>query len=61
MGDSMEEVECVVVGGGPVGLCLAIGLAQRGVQVVVLEERLSKEKKRRIETEYAVPLHSGAL
>ena len=35
----MREREVLVVGGGPVGLGLAIDLAQRGVDVAVLERR----------------------
>ncbi|MEZ4572430.1 MAG: FAD-dependent oxidoreductase [Thermomicrobiales bacterium] len=34
-----EEADVVIVGAGPVGLTLAIDLAQRGVEVVVLELR----------------------
>lgn len=33
-----ERHEVVVVGAGPVGLCLALGLARAGVDVVVLEK-----------------------
>ncbi len=36
-GDEVQRHAVVVVGGGPVGFCAAIGLAQRGVQVVLLE------------------------
>ena len=35
-----QETEVLVVGGGPVGLCAAVELGQRGVQCVVVEPRL---------------------
>lgn len=34
-----EQREVVVVGAGPVGLCLALGLARSGVDVLVLEKQ----------------------
>ena len=37
------ETSVVIVGGGPVGLCLAMDLAQRGVDVVVAELRPAGE------------------
>jgi 3-(3-hydroxy-phenyl)propionate hydroxylase len=36
-GDEVQRHAVVVVGGGPVGFCAAIGLAQQGVPVVLLE------------------------
>ena len=33
----METVECIVVGGGLAGLSAAYGLAEAGVEVMVLE------------------------
>src|SRR5437763_12635528 len=37
-GDIMDEVECVVVGAGVVGLAVARALATAGVEVLVLEQ-----------------------
>ncbi len=37
------ETSVAIVGGGPVGLCLAMDLAWRGVQVVVIERRQAGE------------------
>ena len=42
----MERTEVAIVGGGPVGFGLAIDLAQRGIEVVLLE---------RHETLHAIP------
>jgi 2-polyprenyl-6-methoxyphenol hydroxylase-like FAD-dependent oxidoreductase len=41
----MSESDTVlIVGAGPVGLCLALDLAQRGVEVVVVEQRHAGER-----------------
>src|SRR3954453_3588217 len=45
-GAGMNEVlrtQVLIVGGGPVGLTLAIDLAQRGIEVIVAELRLPGE------------------
>ena len=33
------DFDVLVAGGGPVGLCVAMDLAQRGIRVAVLEQR----------------------
>ncbi len=38
-----EQVSVAIVGGGPVGLCLAMDLAWRGVDVTVIEQRAAGE------------------
>jgi 2-polyprenyl-6-methoxyphenol hydroxylase-like FAD-dependent oxidoreductase len=38
-----ELISVVIVGGGPVGLCLAMDLAWRGVDVTVIEQRAAGE------------------
>ncbi|WP_432484537.1 FAD-dependent oxidoreductase [Kineococcus esterisolvens] len=57
-GDARAERRCdvLVAGGGPVGLLLAALLAQRGVDVVVLERRLAPGRHSR-----AIGLHPPAL
>ncbi len=40
--DSADSV--LIVGAGPVGLCLALDLAQRGIHVTVLEQRAAGER-----------------
>ncbi len=37
-GATLEQVDAVIAGGGPVGLTLALGLAQQGCRVTVLEK-----------------------
>jgi 2-polyprenyl-6-methoxyphenol hydroxylase-like FAD-dependent oxidoreductase len=37
------EVQVLIVGGGPVGLCLSMDLAQRGVESLVIERRRAGE------------------
>src|SRR5712672_3583981 len=37
-GDTMDEVECVVVGAGVIGLAVARALALAGVEVLALEQ-----------------------
>ena len=38
-----KRYQVIIVGGGPVGLTLAIDLAQRGIEVIVAELRLPGE------------------
>ena len=41
----MSESDTVlIVGAGPVGLCLALDLAERGVDVIVVEQRYAGER-----------------
>ncbi len=37
------QIEVLIVGGGPVGLCLAMDLARRGVECLVVERRYAGE------------------
>jgi 2-polyprenyl-6-methoxyphenol hydroxylase-like FAD-dependent oxidoreductase len=46
----MEQTEVIVVGAGPVGLCLATLLAERGVEVLVLEAAQDIERDLRAST-----------
>ncbi len=39
----MSDTDVVIVGAGPVGLCLALDLAQRGISVVIIEQRPAGE------------------
>ncbi len=39
MGDETVRVDCCIVGGGPAGLVLALLLARRGQQVIVVDRR----------------------
>src|SRR5437016_5761553 len=38
-GRSMEETQVIIVGGGPVGLTLAVDLGRRGIRCVLLEQK----------------------
>src|SRR5690606_39497857 len=38
-GDSMESGQVLVVGAGPAGLCVALALAARGMEVEVVERQ----------------------
>ena len=38
-----RSVSVAIVGGGPVGLCLAMDLAWRGIDVTVIEQRAAGE------------------
>jgi 2-polyprenyl-6-methoxyphenol hydroxylase-like FAD-dependent oxidoreductase len=40
---NLHEAQVLVVGAGPVGLTLAIDLAQRGVDVLLVEQRSAGE------------------
>jgi len=42
--------QVVIVGGGPVGLGLAIDLGQRGVDCVLVERYISRSRSRRVKT-----------
>ncbi len=46
----MEHAEVIVVGAGPVGLCLASLLAERGIEVMVLEAAPDLERDLRAST-----------
>lgn len=57
MGASRPEPHgVVIVGGGPVGLCLGVLLAQRGVDIVVLEARTERTAHSR-----AIGIHPPGL
>jgi 2-polyprenyl-6-methoxyphenol hydroxylase-like FAD-dependent oxidoreductase len=47
---AMEQTEVIVVGAGPVGLCLATLLAERGIEVLVLEAAQDIERDLRAST-----------
>jgi 2-polyprenyl-6-methoxyphenol hydroxylase-like FAD-dependent oxidoreductase len=53
---SAENHDIVIVGGGPVGLCLAVLLARRGADVVILEAR-----PERINHSRAIGIHPPGL
>jgi 2-polyprenyl-6-methoxyphenol hydroxylase-like FAD-dependent oxidoreductase len=53
---SASDVEALIVGAGPVGLALALGLARRGVSVQVLEARAGRPPGTR-----AIGIHPPAL
>ena len=46
----MEQTEVIIVGAGPVGLCLATLLAERGIEVLVLEAGPDIERDLRAST-----------
>ena len=46
----MEQTEVIIVGAGPVGLCLATLLAERGIEVLVLEAGPDIERDLRVST-----------
>jgi 2-polyprenyl-6-methoxyphenol hydroxylase-like FAD-dependent oxidoreductase len=51
-----EQHDVVIVGGGPIGLCLGVLLAQRGTDVVVLEARSERTNHSR-----AIGIHPPGL
>lgn len=42
--DTRDQYQVIIVGGGPVGMALAVDLGQRGVSCLVLERRLTPQR-----------------
>ena len=53
---SPQKVDVVIVGAGPTGLALAIGLAQRGVDFIILDALPEAQN-----TSRAAVIHAGTL